>query len=78
MIKELSNKYIYDDFIYKTTLTDIEKDILDRLIRKETIIKISMECNLSDRSVSRIVRDLKEKYDSYRKIEMAKLGIFLK
>lgn len=34
-----------------------------------------MECNLSDRSVSRIVKDLKEKYSDYKQIEISKLKV---
>ena len=76
MVKELSNKYIYDDFIYKVKLTDDEKNILDMLIKKWSIIKISQEVCMSDRNVGRIIRDLKDKYEDYKKIEIAKLEIF--
>lgn len=77
MAKELSNKVIYEDFLSKVTLTNDERTILDMLIKKETIVKISQTLNMSDRSVSRVIRDLKQKYEDYRKLEIAKLGVFL-
>lgn len=76
MAKELSNRIIYDDFLSKVVLTDDEKIILDMLIKRDSIIKISQTINMSDRNVSRIVKDLKQKYTNYRRLEMAKLGIF--
>lgn len=76
MIKELSNKIIFDDFISKTILTSDESKILEMLIKKYSIIKISSELAMSDRNVSRIIKDLKIKYKNYRKIELAKNDIF--
>jgi len=76
MIRELSNKIIYNDFISKVVLTDDETNVLNMLILKYSIIKISQEINMSDRNVSRIIKDLKEKYYIYKKIEIARLEIF--
>lgn len=76
MIKELSNSIIYNDFISKVKLTDDEIKVLDMLILKWSIVKISQEINMSDRNVLRIKKDIKEKYYMYKKIEMAKLEIF--
>lgn len=77
MIKELSNKIIYNDFKNKVILTDDEEKILDMLLKKYSIIKISEECNMSDRNVSRIIKEIKMKYNDYKKIELAKLGVFM-
>lgn len=76
MIKELCNKVIYDDFCSKVVLTDEESKILNLLLKKETIIKIADTMGMSDRNVSRIIKELKEKYRVYRKLEVAKLGVF--
>ena len=76
MIKELSNKYIYEDFIYKTKLTEDEQKVLDMLIKRWSIIKISQEICMSDRNVGRVIRDLKDKYNNYKQIEVAILEIF--
>lgn len=76
MIKELCNEIIYNDFINKTTLTDDEINILQGLLKKYSITKISQELNMSDRTVSRIIKDIKEKYASYKSMELAKINIF--
>lgn len=76
MIKELSNKFIYDDFKNKVILTDEEVKVLDMYIRKESIIKIADTCSMSDRNISRIIRELKQKYKNYKCIELAKCDIF--
>ena len=78
MIKELSNKIIYDDFVSKTTLTDDEINILNCLLKKYSITKTTQELNMSDRTVFRIKKDIKEKYKNYKAIEIAKTGIFKK
>lgn len=77
MIRELSNKIIYEDFKSKMTLTDDERKILDMLIIKCSIVKIAQEVSMSDRNVSRIIKDIKIKYNDYRKLELAKLDIFI-
>ena len=73
MKKELSIKQIYDDFITKTILNDMEKNILIRYIKNESIIKISTDLAISTATVSRIIAELKQKYESYKKLELAKL-----
>lgn len=76
MIKELSNKLIYEDFKAKMVLTEDEIKILDMLLLKYSMIKISQEICMSDRNVSRIKKDIKEKYYIYKNMELAKLNIF--
>ena len=76
MKKDLAVKQIYDDFISKTILNDNEKDILLRYIKDDTIVKIASDTSQSTSSVSRIVADLKEKYQKYKDLELAKLILF--
>ena len=76
MFKELSNKIIDNDFKTKMVLTEDEIKVLDMLLLKCSMIKISQEINMSDRNVSRIKKDIKDKYNIYKKIEMAKLDVF--
>lgn len=73
MKKQLAVKQIYDDFINKIILTDNEKSILDLYIKNESIVKIATLTSQSTSSVSRTIADLKEKYENYRKLELAKL-----
>lgn len=75
MIKELSNKIIYDDFKSKVILTDDEVMVLNMLLLKYSITKISQKICMSDRNVARIIRSIKDKYIMYKKIEMTKLDI---
>ena len=77
MIKELSNKIIFEDFKNKIILTEDEEKVLLMLVKKYSIIKISQEINVSDRTVERIIKTLKIKYNNYKKIELAKYNIFL-
>lgn len=75
MKKTLSLEVIYNDFINKVKLSEYEKEILDRYLRNESLIKISMEISLSYSSVSRIISNLKTKYENYRKMEIVKLDL---
>lgn len=76
MKKELAIKQIFDDFTSKTILTDNEKEILIRYIRGETITKMANETSQSSSTVSTIIANLKKKYISYKKLELAKLLLF--
>lgn len=73
MKKELSISQIYNDFTSKVTLTHREKEVLDKYIKDESITKISLDLSLGTATVSRIISDIKEKYDKYKKLEIAKL-----
>ena len=78
MKKDLCIKQIYDDFLDKVVLLDIEKQVLDLYIRNESIVKIADIICQGTSNVSRIIAELKIKYDKYKKLEMAKLEIFSK
>ena len=77
MAKELSNKIIYDDFVSKTILTEDEKKVLDMVLLKYSIVKISQEICMSERNVSRIIREIKDKYSNYKQIEITKMAILI-
>lgn len=76
MIKELSNEIIYNDFKNKVILTEDEDKILKLMLKKYSIVKLSQECCMSERTISRIIKELKIKYENYKKLELAKLDIF--
>lgn len=76
MKKDLSIKQIYEDFTSKTILNDNEKDILIRYIKDDTIVKIANDTAQSTSTVSRTIADLKEKYQNYKDLELAKLILF--
>lgn len=73
MRKELSVKQIFDDFVNKTILNDDEIEILIRYIKKESIVKIANDTKQSTATISRIIAELKTKYNNYKKLELAKL-----
>lgn len=73
MKKELSVKQIYDDFISKTILNEIEEKILIKYIKNESIVKIADDLSVSTATISRTIAKLKEKYANYKKLELAKL-----
>lgn len=76
MFEKLRIRDIYNDFIYKFTLTDEEIKVLDRLIQKETIPKISIELFISEPKVSVIIKRLKKYYKQYEELEKLKIKIF--
>lgn len=73
MKKELCVKQIYNDFVEKVILNETEKQVLDLYIRNESIVKIAEDISTSTATVSRIICELKEKYNNYKKLELAKL-----
>jgi len=76
MRKELSSKIIYNDFISKTFLNELEQEILIKYIKNKSIIQISDETLQSTATVSRTISQLKIKYNNYKKLEMSKLLLF--
>lgn len=76
MKKELSVKLIYDDFINKIILTDIEKEVLDLYIKGVSNIAMANKLSMGTATISRIIADLKDKYDNYKKLEIEKLKLF--
>lgn len=73
MKKELANKLIYDDFINKTILSEIEKEVLIKYIKGESIVKIATDITQGTATVSRIISQLKIKYKNYKQLELTKL-----
>lgn len=77
MKRELAIKQIYDDFTNKTILTDNETEVLIRYIKNESIVKIADETKQGTTTVSRTIAILKNKYESYKKMELAKLMLLI-
>lgn len=76
MLEKLRIKDIYDDFIYRFTLTDEEVKVLNMLIKRYTIPKIAMELYISEPKVSVIIKKLKKYYKQYEELEKLKIRIF--
>lgn len=78
MKEDLAIKQLYDDFIIKVTLTDNEKDILDRYVKGDTYVKMSIDTQQSYSNIARTITDLKYKYDIYKQLELIKLNLLTK
>lgn len=73
MIEKLRVKALYDDFVSKVKLTDEQKEILDMMINRDTIVKMSLEIGVSPRTINYEVKKIKELYNNYLQIEITKM-----
>lgn len=62
------NKYIYERFVEEAMLSQIEQDILKTRIQKIPISVQASMFNTSESTVSRIIAQLKEKYDDVQRL----------
>ena len=65
MIEKLKIKDIYNDFIKSVNLTEEQIKILNMLINKDSIVKISIEIGVSERTISNEIKKLKNLYNDY-------------
>lgn len=77
MVEKLKVKDIYNDFINSVSLTDEQIRILDMLIKKESIVKISMEIGASQRTIGYEIRKLKDLFDKYYRMQLYKVMMLL-
>ena len=73
MIEKLKINALYDDFVNKVKLTDEQKRILDMMINKDTIVKMSLEIGVSQRTINYEIKKIKELYKNYLQIEITKM-----
>lgn len=72
MIEKLKIKAIYNDFLANVSLTDEQIKILDMLIKRESIVKISMQIGASERTIGYEIRKLKNLYSDYCNWQLSK------
>ena len=72
MVEKLRVKAIYDDFIKNVSLTDEQIRILNMLINKDTIVKISIEIGASQRTISYEIKKIKKLYNDYYNLQLTK------
>ena len=77
MIEKLKIKDIYNDFLRNVTLTDEQIKILDMLINKDSIVKISFEIGVSQRTISYEIKKLKRLYNDYCRVQITKTLLLL-
>ena len=73
MVEKLRIKALYDDFVSKVKLTDEQKHILDMMLNKDTIIKISLEIGVSERTIKYEIKKIKQLYNNYLQMEISKM-----
>ena len=78
MLEKLRVKTIYDDFLINVKLTEEQIEILNRLINKETIVKISLEMGFSERTVKYEIKKIKNLYADYCELQVLKTKLLLK
>lgn len=77
MIEKLRINAVYDDFLKNVTLTKEQIKILDMLIDKDSIVKISMEIGMSQRNVSYEISKLKKLYNNYYDLQLYRVMLLL-
>jgi len=77
MVEKLKIKAIYDDFTENVNLTDEQQKILDMLINKDSIVKISMEIGISPRTVGYEIRKIKNLYEDYCKVQLFRMMMIM-
>lgn len=78
MKEVLAINVIKKDFIDRVCLNEEELKILDMYINGDSYVKIGMKVNMSERNVGRIISNIKEKYNHYKEMEIAKLNLLNK
>lgn len=77
MIEKLRIKVVYEDFLKNVTLTEEQIKILDMLIHKDSIVKISMEIGMSQRNVSYEIKKIKKLYSDYYDLQLYRVMLLL-
>lgn len=72
MLDKLRIKAIYDDFVKNVSLTEEQIKILNMLINKDTIVKISLEIGASQRTISYEIKKIKQLYNDYYNLQLSK------
>lgn len=73
MIEKLKIKALYNDFVSKVQLTDEQIRILNMMINRDSIVKISMEIGVSQRTINYEIRKIKQLYNNYLQMEITKM-----
>ena len=77
MQEKLKIKAIYDDFLANVSLNDEQIRILNMYLNKESILKISIEIGVSERTIGYEIKKIKQLYDDYYKVMITKAFLLL-
>ena len=78
MVEKLKINAIYNDFLNNVKLTEEQIKILNMVINKDSIVKISMEIGVSQRTVSYEIKKIKELYSRYYDMQLFKAEMLSK
>ena len=78
MVEKLKINAIYNDFLNNVKLTEEQIKILNMVINKDSIVKISMEIGVSQRTVSYEIKKIKELYSRYYDMQLFKAKMLSK
>lgn len=78
MIEKLKINAIYNDFINSVRLTEEQIRILDMMINKDSIVKMSLEIGVSQRTIGYEVRKIKDLYQQYYEMQLFKAEMLSK
>ena len=78
MIEKLKINAIYNDFINSVRLTKEQIKILDMMINKDSIVKISLEIGVSQRTINYEIKKIKDLYNQYYDMQLFKAKMLSK
>ena len=78
MVEKLKIKAIYDDFINSVYLTEEQIRIINMLLNRDSIVKISMEIGVSQRTINTEIRKLKDLFNKYYDLQLFKAEMLSK
>lgn len=77
MQEKLKIKTIYEDFLKNVALTEEQVKILNMWLKKESMVKMSEEMNMSERSIGYEIRKIKDLFEDYYKVVITKAFLLL-
>lgn len=77
MFDKLRIKAIYDDFLENVKLTDEQIKILNMVLNKDSILKISLEIGVSERTIGYEIKKLKQLYKDYYNMQLSKIFMLM-
>ena len=78
MLEKLKIKAIYDDLIKNVLLTDEQIKILNMVLNKDSIVKISMEIGVSERTIGYEIKKIKKLFTDYYNLQLCKALMLMK
>ena len=78
MVEKLKINAIYNDFLNSVKLTEEQIKILNMVMNKDSIVKISMEIGISQRTVSYEIKKIKDLFNKYYEMQLFKAEILSK